>query len=369
MKKLLILIAVFLLIGCQNADNDQSSSDEKLQPTAIPETNDNTNDVRLAAAVPITMALLTDNNVYFYSDTLTAKNTDSPKYCGYRCFTDGDEKVFYDASGDIDSTVLLPHVPDNILGDWVIQDVSPDAAYAAGAMYKWYSDIYLDGVSQGHWSFNRWRAEKIIETDSGEFFAIDTAKASHQLHTSYSNINHVDDLIIHNYNAVNRTATIETEGQSTTVSWSTNYFNNAKDWLFLNDIWYSWNGYEFGTTLEEEANALWGWNSIPFPISLPNGQYPTIISAGVYNNALYWIECNRGYVYKYTPATDSIIPLFAIYFGDGYRTTGLARRDGIKPAIIGNMLYYNNENTVKSVNLDNGVVDLIFAGSAEIYPW
>lgn len=372
MKNLILLIlAAFLLQGCGGSG---SSSSATATANFLPDPGggggDTSTDTPEVTEPVVSMSLLTANDVYLVKDEFEAQNSVDPKACGDKCFTDGDMKVFYDDYGAMAATESFDVSADHILDDWSIIDVSPDVAYANGALYKWYSAIYFQGVEQGHWSTNKWKTAEIIKTLSGDYIAIDDTKNYHPLSSVINNINYARELLIRDYDAANKQATIETDTQSVTVAWLTNYFNGAKDWMFLNGVWYSWNGYEFDGLLTENANAMWGFNIGDHPIVLPYGQYPTIIRAGTYNNALYWIECNKGVVYKYTPADDEILPLFGIYSGDGYKTTGLAMRDTIKPEIIGNELFVTLENAVNKINLDNGIVTLAFAGSGgEVTAW
>lgn len=367
---ILLILAALLFAGCgDGASSTASATAETFNNFPSPggsEPDDSTPDTPSEPAV--SMALVS-TDLYLYKDDFEAQNIVEPKTCGNKCFTDADMKLYYDSDGYVVAAESMDVSPDYILDDWSIQDVSPDVAYAAGALYKWYSKVFYQDVEQGSWFDNRWKTKELIKTISGEYIAIDTTGAYHPLSSVINDINYADEIIIRDFDAYYRTAVIEAT-TDVAVSWLTNYFNSAKDWLPLNGIWYSWNGYEYDeVTLTEEANAMWSWNVGPYVVTLPYAQSPTIISAGTYNNALYWIECNSGVVVKYTPSDDSLIPVFGIYSGDGYRTTGLARRDTIKPEIIGNLLYVNNDGSVNSVDLDSGIVSLVFAGEGEVVAW
>ena len=376
MKKLflMILACIFLssIYGCKSASSSSSSAAVYWPESAENQESDTTDDTPAqTTSSPISMSLLTANDVYLYDDEeFVAQESEDPKACGDQCFTDGDIKVFYDDYGVMAATESMDIDPDHVLDDWSIVDVSPDVAYAQGALYKWYSAVYFQGDEQGSWYNNKWKTGRIIKTLSGEYIAIDDTKNYHPLSTALVGINYAGDLLVHNFDAANKTATVETASQSVTVTWEYNYFNGAKDWLELDGTWYSWNGYEFTTVLEEEANALWGWNVGDYPIVLPYGQYPTIISAGVYGDKLYWIECNKGIVFDYNPATDEITPRFGLYSGDGYKTTGLAMRDTLKPEIVDNTLHVTLEGAVQGINLDSGIVSLVFAAEGgEVTAW
>lgn len=313
---------------------------------------------------PIRLALLASGTLYFYNGEFLEQPNANAKFCGTRCFTDASIDIVYDSSADTETIIQHAIEYDFVLDNWQIIAIDPVTAFSLGGQAKDYTDIYYQDVPIGHWSFNQWKTTGLIKTLSGAYFAIDVNGNPHPISETIISINHAKDLLIHNFDGLGRTATIETD-QSYSVSWSTNYFNSAKQWLAENGIWYSWNGYEFDTDLTENANAMWSWNSPPYPITTEEA--PVIISAGVVN-LQYWIECNTGWLFTYDSIIDEIQPAYRLYPGDGYRLTGLARKDTLKPVIIDGILYFSNSG-IYALNLESGIVTLFFAGDGEIYEW
>ncbi|NIA28354.1 MAG: hypothetical protein GWP06_00400 [Actinobacteria bacterium] len=314
---------------------------------------------------PISLTFLTTDTLYFYDGQFIEQPNVNPVNCGAKCFTDSDQRIIYDESGEIVSQETLIVEPSFILGDWIIENIDPDTAFSLGGQRKDYSRIYFQGVEQGNWFLNQWKATDLIQTISGDIIVIE-GNNFHPL-TAVTGINHAKNLLIHDFDSVNRTAIIETNGVYA-VSWATNYFNGAKDWLFLNGIYYSWNGYELEADLTENANALWGWNTTPYLVEIPNGQNPTLLSAGVFENALYWIECNTGWLTRYVPESDVLETVSRLYVGDGYRTTGLLYLDSLKPVIVQGKLYFY-DGSIWEFDLRSGIVNLFFGGSGEVAEW
>ncbi|MCK5616378.1 hypothetical protein KAR91_81705, partial [Candidatus Pacearchaeota archaeon] len=184
---------------------------------------------------PISLTLLTADDLYFYDSQFVEQLNVNPVNCGVRCFTDGNQRIIYDESGEIVSQETLIVEPDFITGDWIIENIPPADAQAGGALFKDYSRIYFQGAEQGNWFMNQWVATDLVQTISGDVVAV-AGNNYHPL-TAVTGINHAKNLLIHTFDSVNRTAIIETNGVYA-VSWATNYFNGAKDWLFLNGIFY-----------------------------------------------------------------------------------------------------------------------------------
>lgn len=318
---------------------------------------------------PPVLTLINNNILYFYNGEWIIQENVDPVKCGFRCFMDGNTMVFYDDSGSTAATVDIEIDADFIQGDWMIELIDPDTAFSLGGLRKDYSQPYFKGVAVGHWSANQWKTEDLIETISGDVIAIDQAGNFHSL-TEINGINYAKKILIHDFDAVARTAIIEHDS-AYSVSWETNYFNGAKDWLELDGVWYSWNGYELETDLTEYANALWDFNlnvSVLVP-DLQSGQNPTVIGAGVYDGSLYWIECGTGQLYKFTPENNALEAVNRLYIGDGLRLTGLSYRDSLKPVIIGGDLYFNESGSVWKLDLESGVVGLFFGGVGEVLEW
>jgi hypothetical protein len=366
MKNLLIFLLAFILVAC--ADSSSSSNSEN--NTGI---NDSTEDTKpeVRKEEPnnsiIELSILSGGVLYFYNGDFTEVSADSPKDCGFRCFTDGNEKVFYGDYGLPIAYEWMNIEPDFVCGDWILEKIDPQTALSLGAQAKYHTRIYYQGSEIGHWSANQWEAIGLFKTVSGDVIAIDQNQGFRPVSSNISNINHAKDLLIYDFDGAGRTAVIAPGGF---VSWSTNSFNQADQWLKVGDIWYSWNGYEYEDNLIEYANSMWGWNNGNPPVE--TSEAPVVIAAGVreeFETVLYWIECNSGWLIRYTPSSDQLTAVHRLYMGDGLRMTGIAHESDLKPVIIGDCLYFNESGAIWRLDLDSGIVQLFFGGKGEVNGW
>lgn len=315
----------------------------------------------------ILLSLLGGGKIYLYDGDFYELPNTKPVNCGFRCFTDDHAAVYYDASGDILSSIDLIISPDLMLGDWIIEKIDPATAQSLGAKEKDYTRIYYQDIEVGFWALNEWKASDLIETLSGEVIAIDSEGAFHPLTSELMSINFAGDLLIYDFDSGERTATVSDETGDYQVTWSTNYFNISREWLFSSGIWYSWNGYEFDGVLTENANDLWGWNVGVYPVAV--NESPTLIGAGTIEDFLYWIECNTGWLIKFNPETNVQEPAFRLYQGDGLRLTGVFYAEDLKPIIIGNFLYFHYSDSIWKIDIEPGIVSLFFGGNGRIERW
>lgn len=313
----------------------------------------------------IKLALIANGTLYFYDGTFQAQENTSPINCGNRCFTASQSQNIYDASGDISQTTELSNIYDIALDDWQIVKIDPATAYSLGGQSRNYTDIYYQDFQVGHWSTNQWECAGLFKTVSGAYIATDSNGNYHPLSETINGINYAGDILIKDFNAVSRSATIETD-TSVPVSWSTNYFNNAKQWIELDGKWYSWNGYVFDGALTEQANALWEWNSTPYPFEV--AESPVVLAIGVHG-LQYWLECNTGWLFTFNPENDVVTRSKRLYTGDGLRTTGLTKSAELKPILIENWLYFHDGGSIYRLDLDSGIAELFFSGEGVIYEW
>ena len=144
---------------------------------------------------------------------------------------------------------------------WTLEDIPPAEAYAMGAQYKHYTQIYHGLDIIGLWYLNEWHVSDVICTLSGNIIAIDTLDTYHNL-TGAEIIYHALDngLMIHDFNLSTKTAKIKTDTGNYDIAWSLNYFNSAK-WQLANDVWFSHNGYTWDAIsgLQENNTAMQDW--------------------------------------------------------------------------------------------------------------
>ena len=346
------------------ADPDPPFTPPPFVPNPEPEpTPDPTPDVEETI---IMLALLTDattDKLYFYDGTnFIDQSSDNPKYCGYRCFTDGTILNYYNTTGDVSSSHNLIVAPDFIYRSdktYIIENIDPATAYSLGAQYKNYSKYWFDGIEQQWWFFNQYQVVDIFKIGT-DVFTTDSGKIVRDINENLIDINATDGLIIHDFDYLSRTATIRTpDSQDHSVSWGLNNFNNAEYWQFSDDVWYSNNGYEFdGFSLAENANPLWDWNA------------KIIIGAGtrVENSetVLYWIDASSGWLWRYIVSIDNLAQVWRLYSGDGERSTGQAKIDILKPVLIGAELFYSEGGAIWKIDIDSGLGGVFYGGNGLI---
>jgi len=365
MKNLILLIACLFMWSCSDSSSDSSSESYPHRDASAdtPEELAPVEDEPIKE--PVALALLEDGNLYFYNGDFVLQENVNPVICGNRCFTDGNLKVFYDAMGETESQEYIAIEPDFILDEWVIENIDPQTALSMGAMAKDYTKIYFDGVELGFWFLNQYKAVDLIKTNSGEIIVIDENSGYHVLTSVIENINHAKDLIIYDFDPISRTAMIDGDF----VSWTANYFNQAKEWQKSGNVWYSWNGYEYNMFLSEYANSMQSWNSV----NILGVSSPTLLSAGTRlensETVLYWVECNSGWLIKYIPSIDLLTPFKRLYQGNGERMTGVFNRANLKPVLIDGDLYFYESGSVWKLGIGSGIVELFFAGEGEVLMW
>lgn len=360
MKKALLYIILALLVSCGAGSSGGSDSEASSKSSTTVVISDPTDDTQGSISHPVEFAIISDNTLYFNDGEFSEQSNVNPKPCGERCFTDGAQKVYFDEFGEVLGFVPIYTEPDFIIGDWIIENIAPDEALAMGGLRKDYTRVFFEGSEVGFWAFNQFKTDNAIKTNTGEIIVI-SGSSYHSVSSDIPSINHANKLLISEFDAELRTA--EIDGQF--VQWYTNYFNNAKQWLKLGNIWYSWNGYEFNEDLVEKANNLWSWNEGVKPITVTS---PTVIAVGADEFFTYWIECNTGWLIAHLPLFDQITPVFRLYNGDGLRMSGIYKSASLKPFLKDGILYFNDSG-LRKIDLGTGKVELVFGRDSEVWGW
>lgn len=313
----------------------------------------------------VRLALLTDatnDKLYFYNGVeFSDQSADNPKYCGYRCFTDGTTLNYYDSTGDVYASHDLIIAPDLISRDsttgttYIVENIDPATALSLGAQHKDYARIYIDNVEQQWWFFNQYIVKDLFSIGS-DVFTKDSNGKFRDINENLTGINAANGLIVWDFDSPSKTAIVRTpDGVDHSVSWAMNNFNNSKYWQFLDGIWYSQNGYEFdGATLTENVNPLWTWNG------------EVILGAGTDEAALYWIDASTGWLYRHIVSIDSLEQRWRLYNGDGLTSTGYAKIDNLKPVLIRENLYFSDGGAVWKMDVDTGLVGVFFGGDGVV---
>lgn len=273
-----------------------------------------------------------------------------------------------DAFGNAVATTQLPAIPSAVaLSDpdmWTFETIPPAYAAANGGLSREYTRIWRNYIEQGIWLDRQWTATRAVSTLSGDVIATDTLNRLY-LVTGPEAPHYAseDGIFIHTVDAANRTGKIMTDAGNYNISWSTNYFNGADEWLELEGAWYSWNGYRWNAAdgLTEQDTAL---------TDFINWTRPVVIAAGTRMSAAlergYWIEANTGWLWEFTPAMDRLETVIRLYVADGERVTGIAYAADMEPKIISTLgvdvLYYTFEGAIWRYDFASGINGPFIAG-------
>lgn len=397
-----ILIALVLLsaIGCSPVApidppyNPPPTTPPEVDPPAEPPTG---SDVVLAYITPGADTILgTDDDELHFHDgaTLTHAYTGKITSADPRVFSVDDVLHYFDAAGAVSSSHWLPVAPDltevtpsgmsaaraatmPVDDVYALEIIPPDEAYALGALYRNYTRIFENSIEvNGPWYLNEWNPVKAVEAASGDIFALDDMSVYHPLNNSLDAWRVIDGgLIFHNYDQVNNTVYIKDETGDYFTPFLRNYFIGAT-WLKSGDTWYSHNGYSWTGAggLDESGNAMWTWTEEPYPVEFNYvyGEPPLFIPGGVRlensEDVLYWIECNRGDLWRYIPSTDNLSYYASIYAGDGMRLSGVADSATLEPVMVGDTLYFTRDDTIYQIDMTSLLVT-VFGPKGTVIPW
>ena len=272
------------------------------------------------------------------------------------------------AFGATVATTQLPAIPSAVAISgpdiWTFETVPPEYAALNGGLSREYTRVWLNYIEQGSWLDRQWTATKAVSTLSGDVIAYDTLNRLYTI--TGPEVPHYaseDGIFVHTVDVVNRTGKVMTGAGNFNISWATNYFNGADEWLELGGSWYSWNGYRWNVAdgLTEQDTAL---------ADFINWTRPVVIAAGVRMDAAlergYWIEANTGWLWEYTPAMDRLETVLRLYVADGERVTGIAHASDMEPQIISTLgrdvLYYTFEGQIWRYDFGSGINGPFIAG-------
>jgi len=340
MKKLFILITV-LFLSCSGGGGDitvNSSSSEKTPPTIEPTDTGGTGTTDPIGGNAKIISFYHSGTVYFFegSGIYTFKTGESVP-AGHRSIVTDGVKYKLDQYGDIQSQETLSFHPDFCVVDlseniWTAKIIDPETAYNRGGMYAYYLDVYKNNAF-----FNTLKLQAISMFLSGSDVVVITNTGAYiDIQGIKPSVHYAGEFTIHEMDTTARTAKIN----GVPVSWSTNFFNTAKEW----NQGYSWNGYTFKDgILNESGSCFTAWRlRANYPIVLPENA--VLISAGysifAHEKVLFFIECNSGWLFRYIPGSDTLIKEYRLYNGDGLRNTGLYYAKILKPVQGSDGLYF-----------------------------
>lgn len=389
MKKILLttILLIMLLIGCGNPFenfNPTPTPTPGITPTPIPVE---------PAENPVKFALYDGENLMYYDgENITQAYSGTIKKANKRQLSIDNVLNYFDDYGNVEQSDWLAVEPEAIVTEknnssaravvynddvWMLDHIPPDVAYSLGGLYKDYTQIYFNNVALGNWWDQIWNPEQIITTECGLIIGINNTNSYHNINgdeiifKAYEN-----GLTIYDVDTDSRSGYFADDEGQTFEEWSFNYFFNCK-WQQADGIWYASHGYEWSYTdgLTEQANIMWTMNfydQYPIFFQLPYAQYASICPAGVLEEngeeVLYWIECNRGELFKFIPSINQIISITRIYLGDGTRVYGSNQIDVLKPIWIEGGMYFHHDGSIKLFDPGTGLIS-IFSEDMEIIEW
>ena len=368
MKKTLASITILLLSACGGGggggqDTETRSTD---QPAPAPIVNE------ILDKGPFIIAVYDGENLSLSDGiTLTPYATGHAVNARGGFIATGDILHGIDAeTGDTLLTYRLPVVPDAVaVSDvvWSFKNIDPDTAYSLGAMHRNYTQIFMESAEAGHWSFNDWELESVVVTETGHVVTTDVLGKLRSITETNMQVSFAvhNGMMIHSTDTDNHRSIIRTATGDIQVDFDRNYFFGADQWLRSGDEWFSWNGYVFdGDELFEQETALSDFISI-------GSDAPVVVSAGTREEhgetVLYWIECNTGTLYRYTPSIDRLENVIGLYHANGSRADGIIFKRELKPVMAGNYLFYSHGGTVWKCDFNSGVVSSFVDGAAEVW--
>ena len=269
---------------------------------------------------------------FFNGSSVVVKQNGKSTYAGDRVITVNDKLYYMDSAGNISSQYSL-----NITPDFCAIDLDGNA---------WTGEVIPPNDTDMHYYFKVYKNniyQKTIQAQivnmflcGSDIIAISNTGVYYDISGNKTEINSASGFVVYDFDATLRTAKID----GITVSWSTNFFNTAKEW----NGGYSWNGYKWdGVTLTEDGSALACWRvRANYPISLPENA--VVISAGssvfAGETHYFFIECNSGWLFKYVPSSDTLQQITRLYTGDGYRDTGIYYSKILQPVCSHDSLYF-----------------------------
>ena len=266
-----------------------------------------------------------------------------------------------DAQGNEVSAVQLPAIPSVVALSgtdiWTFETIPVDYAAANGGMFKEYTRLWLNYAESGTWLDRQYVVMRAVTTLSGDVVAYDTLIRPYTV-TGPEAPHYASEggIFVHSVDAVARTGRIMTDTGNFNISWATNFFNSANQWLEINGAWYSWNGYIWNATdgLAESATAMTDFLISPVPYVIEVG---TRVEASLERG--YWIEANTGWLWRYTPETDTLEQATRLYVMAGTRADGALIGKAMEPQIIdmaGNdSLYYVYDGYVWRYDFVSGI--------------
>lgn len=306
----------------------------------------------------VQLALTTSTSIKFYDGkTIWTWKTGNVRRAGSGAYSSENILYMLNEFGQTVSSKALVAVPDTITLDgsdvWITENIDPETAYAAGALYKDYTRVYKNSAEVGTWYDRQYKTECITVLDGNAWGRTDAGTWKHLNGVKSVRMVVPDDFAITDYNSTTKTALIN----GIPVSWTLNFFNGANYWL----NGYSQNGYRWdGSNLTETGLVMAELRAVQ----------NIIISAGTRfengEDVLYWINCATGWVIRHVPSTNQSTDHVRLYTGDGTTEEGLYYKPILKPVIVGDNLYFQFDAQFYRYNFVTGLTAHFTSGVSEI---
>ncbi len=388
---LIFIILTLLFTGCPVDPEPVPTATPVITPIITP-----TPIPVIPAINPVKFALYDGTNLMYYDGENTRiAYAGKIKKAADRVLSVDNVLTYFDDYGSVEYSKWLPLAPDAIIIDevarsrsravvyeddvWILKHITPEEAYAAGAMYRDYCRMYYNGIeiTEPMWWMNQWAPSDIILSESGLIIARNNLGSYHNIngaeaiYKAYNN-----GMIIYDVNTSTHSGYFADNEGITHEQWTYNYFNGCR-WQEAGDKWYATHGYTWSYTegLIENANVMWSWtNQSMYPtfLNLANGQAATILPAGVQiengEEVTYWIECNLGVLFRFIPSINQMDYTARVYVGDGTRTNGGNLVNVLKPIWNEGLLYFHHDGSIKVYDPVTTVTS-IFSEDMEIIEW
>lgn len=380
MKKILILLFIALLFGCnmdsgnyiEPTENVTDNTPSESLPEVDPENPEN------SGAVVFGLYDGSDLTYYDGSTFNTAYTDKKIRQADNRVLSIEDILCYYDENGAVTASYQLPSVPDHILtvdsvssgrstiigiDVWTFETIDPDTAQDLGAMKKTYTKIYKNSTEFSNWYLNEYEIKNVYAFEN-RLIIETTASALVNLSDAAVPFKCYSDLLITDVDYTNRKSIMN----DVEVSFSQNYFYTSK-WQKCGDIFQSQHGLVFnGTELYENATALQDFISMEWT----NGQKYSLWPSGEREEnseyVSYWIDSTSGWLVRYVPSIDSYSFPVRLFIGSMNYADGNMTADTLDPVWIEDKLYFHESGSIYFYDPAYGTVQ-VFSDDQEIMEW
>lgn len=383
MKKLILIIIALIIAALFLTSCGPSESSTLITLSTTDDTTDDDTDPPPPPPIPPQppppappefqpTIVLVNNTGYNLSDGATTNPwlTGSIQRAGPRAYSVDADLITYDNTGAELIRVALLTTPTRIKivngSAHYCRQYSAAESFALGAQAQIHTEIYKDDAMTSFFAFNQWGCSDIVTADDNVWI-IDESGAAHIAEGTGVLIEHIqpDRFYMHSLDTIGKTI----DFNQATYGYGLNFILTADEWIIYDGLEYSENGYTWstGTGLNEQVTAMQAFNSNPYPVTpaLPFGQTPVLLGLGVYDDELYWVECNSGWLFKYEPIGDDLAQSWRLYAGNGTHALGIIKHESLMPFLDTDdgKLYFSDAGAVLSLDMATGVI-INFYGSS-----